>query len=156
MNKKERNKEKETEPDRDLQKQSTKHLNVSLKNRMSTDSHGGDGGLLGDGRDGDTVTGGSSEDTELQSRRRAAGGGWAMRPTGRGSIRRGEKKVKRPYGRERVSLLSDVKCPVKDDASYIRSSRSVRPAALKGWRLVSDVTPTRNAPPTVTIPLSVM
>ncbi|KAK2898180.1 hypothetical protein Q8A73_014560 [Channa argus] len=34
------------EPSADLQKQSTKHLNVSLKNRMGTDAHGGDGGLL--------------------------------------------------------------------------------------------------------------
>lgn len=43
--------------DSDLQKQSTKHLNVSLKNRMGTESHGGDGGLLEDREDGgDTVT----------------------------------------------------------------------------------------------------
>ena len=37
----------------DLQKQSTKHLNVSLKNRMGTESHGGDGGLLEDREDGE-------------------------------------------------------------------------------------------------------
>ncbi|KAM3618202.1 uncharacterized protein V6R79_017184 [Siganus canaliculatus] len=41
----------------DLQKQSTKHLNVSLKNRMGTESHGGDDGLREDGWDGRTTTG---------------------------------------------------------------------------------------------------
>ncbi|CAB1430750.1 unnamed protein product [Pleuronectes platessa] len=42
-------------PSDDLQKQSTKHLNVSLKNRIRTESHGGDRGRR-DGEDGeDTV-----------------------------------------------------------------------------------------------------
>lgn len=56
-------------------------MNVSLKNRMGTESHGGDGGLLGDREDGedDTVTA-LRRDTELRTASvPAAGGGRAVR-----------------------------------------------------------------------------
>lgn len=56
-------------------------MNVSLKNRMGTESHGGDGGLLEDREDGedDGVTAVLREDTERRAASvPAAGGGRAV------------------------------------------------------------------------------
>ncbi len=74
-------------------------MNVSLKNRMGTESHGGDGGLLEDREDGedrDTVTAAPLRDTERRSfspggGRRAGGavcGGMAAAPSEEQKTRR--------------------------------------------------------------------
>lgn len=62
----------------DLQKQSTKHLNVSLKNRMGTESHEGEEGLLEDREDEeDEITATSSDSERRAASVPAAGGGGA-------------------------------------------------------------------------------
>ncbi|KAK2850921.1 hypothetical protein Q5P01_007197 [Channa striata] len=86
------------EPSSDLQKQSTKHLNVSLKNRMGTDAHGGDGGLL---------------NTERTTRSRRVSAHRAAASSGAGGGRALQRSRTRRTGDERRS-------PVRNEAPKLR------------------------------------
>lgn len=94
---------------------------------MGTESHGGDGGLLGDREDGedDGVTAILREDTEQRAASvPAAGGGRAVQ-----SVEellqlhpRRREREKCPNGPERVPVPSAVKCPVRGAPRYLKSS----------------------------------